>query len=179
MKPAALFLALAALVLPALAQDAPPARQNPVLLAELNADIWVPFTEAYTDGDVPALLALLAPDFIRVEGDRRQIRALADYATSVRRTFEGAADREEKLNISFRFTERIARGDLASERGVYELVLADNEGNVERLYGRFHAVARKLEGKWRLLLDYDSNEGDTVTRAAFLAAASAEDFRRF
>jgi len=179
MKLATLLLALACLALPSLAQHAPPVRQNPVLLAELNNDIWLPFSEAYTDGDSAAYLALLAPDFLRVEGDRKVIRNLADYTTSVRRTFEGAADREEKLNISFRFTERIARGDLASERGIYELVLADNDGNVERLYGRFHVIARKLEGKWRLVMDYDSNEGGTITRATFLAAAFLEDFKRF
>ena len=179
MKPATLLLSLACLALTAVAQVAPPVRQNPLLLAELNADIWIPFAEAYNDGDAAAHLALHAPDFIRVEGDRKVIRPLADYATSVRRTFEGAADREEKLNISFRFTERIARGDLASERGIYELVLADNDGNVERLYGRFHTIARKLEGKWRLVVDYDSSEGGAVTRADFLAAAFHEDFKRF
>lgn len=166
-------------MLVASAAPSTPSRQNPALLAELNRDIWTPFSEAYADGTHEPYLALHAPDFIRVEGGRKNIRNLAEYSTVVRRTFEGWADREEKAGISFRFFERIVRGDLASERGVFELVLADNDGNVERFYGQFHVIARKIEGRWRILVDYDSDENGTIDRADFLAAAAEDDFKRF
>lgn len=164
------------------AQDAPPppaARQNPVLLAELNRDLWVPFSEAYADQDAEAYLALLAPEFVRVVGDRKQVQNFTEYATAVRRSFAGWQDREDKAGISFRFLERIVRGNLASERGVYELTLADNDGNVERIYGQFHVIARKVEGRWRMIVDYDSSEGGMIDRASFLAAAAQEDLKRF
>lgn len=174
------FFILASVILFAAAgAQTGPLRQNPALLAELNDQVWIPFSDAYTDNNVDAYLALHAPDFIRVEGDNKRIRNLAEYSTAVRRSFEGWEDREEKAGISFRFLERIVRPDFASERGVYELTLADNEGNVERLYGQFHVIARKLEGRWRIAIDYDSSEGGTIDRAAFLAAAAFDDFKRF
>jgi ketosteroid isomerase-like protein len=166
----------------ALAQEpapAPVARQNPQLLAELYRDLWLPFTESYADQEAEAYVALLAPDFIRVDGDRKGVRNFAEYTTAIRRTFAGWLDREEKAGISFRFFERIVRGDLASERGVYELTLADNDGNVERIYGQFHVIARKIEGRWRMVVDYDSTENGSIDRGAFLAAAAVDDFKRF
>ncbi|HYC70157.1 MAG TPA: DUF4440 domain-containing protein [Opitutaceae bacterium] len=180
----AVLLAFVLTILPSLirAQEAPPsapARQSPALLAELNRDLWTPFSDAYTDGDAEAYLALQAPDFVRVEGDRRIIRTLAEYSTLIRRTFDGWKDRDEKAGISFRFLERIVRGDLASERGVYELTLADNDGNVERIYGRFHVISRKIDGRWRIAMDYDSTERGTVDRGAFLEAAAFDDLKSF
>lgn len=180
MKTLLLLLALSA-ALPAAAQEPPaaPARQNPAVLAELNRDIWAPFSDAYADGDPEAYLALHAADFIRVDGDRKRIRSLGEYAGAVRHSFAGWAEREEKVGISFRFSERIARPDIASERGVYELTIADNDGNVERLYGRFHVIARRIDGRWRIVVDYDSSENGTIDRSHFLAAAAVDDFKRF
>lgn len=183
MSRAVLFLiALAALAPVLSAQEPAPApvvRQNPQLLAELNRDLWMPFTESYADQEAEAYVALLAPEFIRVDGDRKGVRNFAEYTTAIRRTFAGWLDREEKAGISFRFFERIVRGDLASERGVYELTLADNDGNVERIYGQFHVLARKVEGRWRMVVDYDSTENGAIDRGAFLAAAAVDDFKRF
>jgi ketosteroid isomerase-like protein len=72
-----------------------------------------------------------------------------------------------ELSIGFRFAERIVTEDVASERGVYRIVMA-LPGEPERVvYGRFHTFARKADGRWRIAVDYDT---DDVAEADYTAA---------
>jgi hypothetical protein len=43
------------------------------------------------------------------------------------------------------------------------------------MYGRFHTFARKTDGRWRIAVDYDSDENATVTADDFAAAESMDD----
>ena len=46
-------------------------------------------------------------------------------------------------------------------------------------YGRFHTFARKEEGRWRIAVDYDSDEGGTIDDAAFAAGTEMDDVAAF
>jgi hypothetical protein len=81
--------------------------------------------------------------------------------------------------VAFRFTERLARADMAHERGIFAFTLHPKEGAPSASYGKFHTVARKDGGVWRLVVDYDSNEGRTVDEAAFKAGQAPEDLALF
>lgn len=173
-----LLLLATGLTLSAFAQRAP-AKQDPALLAELNRDLWLPFHEAYRDGDAEKYIALHLPDFIRGEGNAKVVRTLEEYADGVRRSFAIWAERQLTIDLQFRFLERIAKGAQASERGIYQFVLTGPDGKVQRFYGQFHTFARKVDGRWRFAVDYDSNEGGTIDEARYLAAAAVDDFSRF
>lgn len=181
MKTLSRLLALLAL-LPALAfsQSSPrPARQDPALLAELNRDIWTPFAEAFADGQPEKFLALQAPDYIRILGNDRVIRPLAEYAAGVKRSFLEWNANEVRVHIGFRFTERIVSGRHASERGIYELVQSNEDGDLDRIYGRFHVISRKIDGRWRMVVDYDSDLGLPADLNTYRAATAPDDFRAF
>jgi hypothetical protein len=61
------------------------------------------------------------------------------------------------LRIAFRFVEHVVSDEAASERGVYRIVMAV-PGEAERtFYGRFHTFARKADGQWRIVVDYDTD----------------------
>ena len=43
----------------------------------------------------------------------------------------------------------------------------------------FHVLFRKEEGVWKILMDYDSSEGNTIGAEHFLNAYHIEDFSTF
>jgi ketosteroid isomerase-like protein len=147
------------------------------LLAELNRDIWHPFTAAYAALDPDAFMALNHPDVVHISGAGNQINGHAEYAGQIREFFARVAARGDRIGIDFRFHERIASGDLASERGLFRLSVVPADGELRTRYGRFHTVARKAGGRWRFSVDYDTDEGADQT--AFDAAAAVDDLARF
>jgi len=148
------------------------------LLAELNRDIWHPFVAAYRALDIDAFLALNSTDVIRASGSKQKLVHGYDvYAKQMREFFAMVKTLNDRIAIDFRFHERVADGELASERGVYLLSVAPSLGGPRTRYGRFHTCARKTDGRWRLVFDYDSNDG--ADAAAFEAGAAIDDVDRF
>jgi ketosteroid isomerase-like protein len=135
------------------------------LLTELNRDVWEPFRVAYRSCDTPAYLALHTPDLIRVGGPRRVVQGYEEMAAEVGPWFADAAAKGLLLAIDFRFTERLADGERASERGIYRI-----EVGGEVLFGRFHTFSRKSGGRWRMAVDYDSDDGATLDETHWSAA---------
>lgn len=174
-----LLLCLASVISVSAQTPAAPVKQDPALLAELNAQLWIPFHEAYRDGEPEKYIALHRPEFIRGEGSRKVVRTLDEYAGGVRRSFEIWKRRGQKIDLQFRFFERIAKGAQASERGIYRFALTSPDGKTQEFFGQFHTFARKVEGRWQFVVDYDSDEGGTVDAAKYLAAAAVDDFSRF
>lgn len=173
---ASLVLALLAAGGPGLAQ-APP-DPLPGRLAELNRDVWIPFATAYATNDAEAFLKLHTKDLIRVSAQGKSVQDLAGYAEGVRKGFEKRRADGSKAEIAFRFLERIASEEAASERGIFRLTVTSGKGEVRRFHGKFHVFARKVDGVWRLAVDYDSNEGGTIGEKAFESADSMESGAR-
>ena len=143
------------------------------LLRELNNDIWHTFPRAY--GDADAFLALYSPDLIRAGGPTNKVQGYAEFAEITRQWFADLADRGSTVDIEFRFTERIADADLASERGVFRMTARRATGEEKVFHGRFHTFSRRIDGRWRIAVDYDSDENGTVTAETFELATPADD----
>lgn len=135
------------------------------LLTELNRDIYQPFRAAYRSYDTEAYLALHTPDLIRVGGPARIVQGYPEMAAEVGPWFADAAARSLPISIDFRFTERLADGERASERGIYRIEIGD-----EVFHGRFHTFSRKAGGRWRMAVDYDSDDNATIDEATWAAA---------
>jgi uncharacterized protein (TIGR02246 family) len=149
------------------------------LLRQLNDDIWHVFTSAYAARDAAAFLAVHAPDLIRVGGPEKQVHRFDEYAAQVGQWFAELIEDGHNVGIELRFTERIASDDVASERGVFRIVLTRAGGEERLFYGRFHTFARKVDGRWRIAVDYDSDEGGTVDDVAFAAGTQIDDIAAF
>src|SRR5689334_339213 len=141
-------------------------------LIQLNDDIWRPFSDAYTHGDVERYLAIHAPDFTWVRAAAGIIEGLDDYAARTRASFADMAGRGIRVGIGFRFTERIASASRASERGVFRLSGDGPKGPLPELYGRFHTIARRGDDGWRLVVDYEYPDDGTVDAADFASASA-------
>ena len=64
--------------------------------------------------------------------------------------------------------------NLAVEVGIFKYTHTNNEGVAKNYFGRFHVVLRKEEGTWKILVDTDSSEGNTISEKDFLAASPME-----
>ncbi|MFD9702150.1 YybH family protein [Lentzea sp. NPDC059081] len=146
---------------------------------QLNDDIWHPFRLSYSRLDAPAFLALHSPELIRAGGPAKQVLGFAGYSAQIEQWFADLADRGSSVDISFRFVERIADGDLASERGIFRMVATRADGDQRTFYGRFHTYARRVDGRWRICVDYDTDERSDSLEANFLAAVDVDDVGAF
>ncbi|MEU5691890.1 nuclear transport factor 2 family protein [Actinosynnema sp. NPDC020468] len=148
------------------------------LLHELNRDVWHAFRRAYGALDTEAFLDVHSPDLIRAGGPAKQVQSYNEYAMQTAQWFTDSAERGDGLAIEFRFTERIAAGEAASERGVFRITAS--RGDARKVFhGRFHTFSRRVEGRWRIVVDYDSDEAGTVTAEAFRAAVPVDDVAAF
>jgi ketosteroid isomerase-like protein len=156
------------------------AQTNTDYLKEINRDIWLPFIEAYGTLNVEKYKSLQSEDFIRAEGNGKRLPTFKDYFEGAGVWFSDMKKEGRKLEIAFRFTERFANDKVASERGIYQLKSFDNNGKEEwKGYGKFHVFMRKSEGKWKIVVDYDSDEGKTINEQSYLAAFAMDDFEKY
>ena len=148
-------------------------------LLEINKDIWIPFSEAYAAGDADKYIALHSPEFVRASVSGAHTTDLHGYAMNVLRSFNRNSISGGRTTIEFRFIERFASEITAFERGIYKYTYFPLSGNPISGYGKFHVVSRKEKGVWKILMDYDSNEGGTIDVEDFEAAYAVHDIRKF
>ncbi|MCC6280516.1 MAG: nuclear transport factor 2 family protein [Saprospiraceae bacterium] len=148
----------------------PQTPENLEHLREINRDIWTPFSEAYASNDAEKYISLHAADFIRASGGKwAGTKNLAEYGASVKNNFNRNTQDGRTASIDFTFFERVAGAETASERGIYRSSSMEKDGTKRDFYGKFHVFHRKVNGAWKIAVDYDSNEDGTVGEADFRA----------
>ncbi len=157
--------------------------QNPTkieYLKEINQQIWQPFSEAYAANNAQKYIGLHSKDFIRTVGGKW--KNISNWQSFQERTTSNFAKNNpnEKTEISFRFLERIADGQIASERGIYQVIRKTENGEIKaKFYGKFHVFMRKESNKWQILIDYDSDENNSINEESYKAAFAIDDFDKF
>jgi hypothetical protein len=145
------------------------------LLEELNRDVWHAFRRAYGERDAPTFLGIHSRDLIRAGGPTKEIHDYDEYAARTGGWFAELTARGDGIGIEFRFLERIAGGGLASERGIFRITATRVGEEAKVFHGRFHTLCRKVDGRWLICADYDSDEGGTVTADMFDAGTDIDD----
>lgn len=156
-----------------------PKKADAATLKAIDADLWLPFAKAYADLDADAYIALNSKSVVRILGDLKFIEPHESFVKSTRQMFDSLKKSKAKVAINWRFNERIHSADTAAERGIYEFVLTDATGKQRKSYSRFHVVLKKEAGKWRIVTDYDSEDGGTINEAAYKAAFARDDYAKF
>lgn len=142
--------------------------QNINELKAINTDIWYPFTKAYETYDADLFKSLHDSNLIRVSGNQKSIISFDAYMSGFKNRWQS---KNRKQTISFRFIERIVSDNLASERGIYKLTVDLDSDSEQSYYGQFHVIHKKINGKWKLILDYDSSENNTINEESYLKAS--------
>ncbi len=135
--------------------------------------MWSKFAQAFDVLDYQSIAEIHTKDLIRIPGGN-QLLDYDNYILTYKIDFEQAKKTKAKRAISFRFFERIHNDSIASEKGVYEVVM----GN-QTYYGKFHVLLKKENGDWKIFMDYDSNEGGTVGEKDFSEAIAITDLSKF
>lgn len=150
--------------------------QNINDLKDINSQIWSNFTKSFENLDYQLFESLHSNDLIRVNGgDYKSIRNKEAYLEDYKNRWENAS---LKQTITFRFLERISKNGMASERGVYKFTINPGSETQKLYYGKFHVILRKKEGLWKILIDYDFSENESIneTEILYKEAFAQNDF---
>lgn len=136
---------------------------------EIDRAVWQPFTQSFAACDAAGFNQLHSKDLVRADRDRGRVMDFEEYCRFNEEMFKQARDAQAKQVLELRFTERLRKGNLAYEVGIYRTTIVVG-GETHEYFGRFHVVLRKEEGAWKILVDSDSSEGGTVGAKDFSEA---------
>lgn len=146
---------------------------------EINDQVWKPFIQAFNDRDTDGFMELHSKDVVRSSRDSKTVLHWNEYYDQQRKSDEHGKMSGRKRQLQLRFTERIANEDQAVEVGIYKTTVFGKDGAPNSFYGRFHVVLRKerqpdKKAQWKILVDTDSSEGNTISEQHFRAAKPLE-----
>jgi ketosteroid isomerase-like protein len=142
--------------------------------AEINTQVWKPFIQTYNTRDTDGFMAVHSKDVVRSPRDSKKLLNWDEYYQLQRQGDNQEKNAGDKRQLELRFTERIANNSLAVEVGVYKVTVKNKEGTHRAFYGRFHVVLRKENNIWKILVDTDSSEENTIDEQDFRNAQPLE-----
>ncbi len=146
-------------------------------LKEINK-VWDKFYHAFDSLDYKLLAEIHSRKLVRISGGNK-ITDYQSYINNYKTRFKKAKDNNISNKISLRFFERINNDSIASERGIYKLIRIDNQGNKQTYHGQFHVIFKKEVGMWKILMDYDSNEENSIGEKDYIKAHAIDELDKF
>jgi hypothetical protein len=178
-----LLFVLLFFLLPAISHaQNPNSLQYPILLKELNRDVWMPYSAAIRANDLTKLNAVLSQDFIRVHPFQKRILNRAQFSEEINKAFlvdQKDEGRPKPYDIQFRFLERVITEDFASERGVFQYSFISHRGEKTWIFEKFHVLSRKEQGVWKMLAFYSSHEKQAITPQSFAEALPIDHISKY
>ena len=142
--------------------------------AAINDQVWKPFIKTYNNRDTDGFLAVHSKDVVRSPRDGKMVLNWNEYFEQQKRGDDQGKTSGSKRELGLRFTERIANDNQAMEVGIYKVIVTEKTGNVRTFYGRFHVALRKENGTWKILVDTDSSEGNSIDEQDYMQANPLE-----
>ena len=146
-------------------------------LIEINK-VWDKFYLAFDSLDYKLMAEIHSKKLVRISGGKR-ITDYDTYINNYKKRFSKAKENNITNNISLRFFERINNDSIASERGIYKLIRIENQVNKQTYYGQFHVLFIKENNAWKILMDYDSNESNSIEEEDYVKAYGINEFDKF
>ncbi len=150
--------------------------QNETVLETIDNHVWKPFTTAFETSDYNLFANLHTNDLVRVSGNGKNIQGKETYIAGYKERWH---NNSRKQTISFRFLERIHNDESASERGIYKLTINPNTEQSQSYYGKFHVILKKVDGFWKIAVDYDSSERNTINEDSYNNAFAMADYSKY
>lgn len=143
---------------------------NDSVQRQIDADVWVPLFAASDKFDADGFLAVQSKDLVRVSVDTNEVYGLDRYKSEIRAGFKRARERGIVRKSEIRFLQRVTSANLAYETGYFRSESIPANGEVRVRYTRFEFVLRKEGGRWKILVDKDTAEKNTITEKDYQAA---------
>jgi len=153
--------------------------QNNATLEAINKQVWIPYEKAFEMLNAPLFKSVHAAEMVCIEADAKTIKEVGPYVEGYEQWFNEVKQSKGALQLTLRFFERIYTEHTASERGVYQMQMTDGKGEKSIFYGQFHMLLKKKKKQWKIVMDYDSSEGNTIGEEDYLAAKTLQDVDHF
>jgi ketosteroid isomerase-like protein len=138
---------------------------------EINEQVWKLFIKNFNEHNTSSFMAVHSKDVIRSPRDSKSIWNWEEYSKEQAIGDQQDIKEKRKRTLELRFTERINSKNRAIDVGIYKTSYLLQDGSKQDFFGRFHVVLRKEKGFWKILMDTDSSEGNTIGEKEFLSAA--------
>lgn len=145
-------------------------------LEEINK-VWNKFHSAFKKLDYKLMTEIHSKKLIRISNGKR-ISDYNNYINGYKIRFKKTKKNNTKNRIILRFFERINNDSIASERGIYKLIRINNKKE-QTYYGQFHVLFIKENNNWKILMDYDSNETNSINEKDFIKAYKINELDKF
>lgn len=153
----------------AAAQPADSASQT-VLLSELDA-YWEEAGRVVAEGDFEGYARLFHEDAVLVNGISKRSYPIGEALAGWKQGFDDTRAGRMAASVEFRFTERLAGGKTAHETGIFRYASA-MAGEPERVaLIRFQSLSVKVDGEWRMLMEYQIGYAEQAEWDALAPAA--------
>ncbi len=151
--------------------------QQNVIHDKINTDIYNTFSKAYQTLDYALFASIHSKKMIRIAGDGGTIKNATEYLKGYEKRWSDP--KRTPASIDFRLFERIVSDSLVSDRGIYKVSYKDSLQNVRHSYGQFHVLLRLINKSWKITIDYDSNEKNTINEKSYLNAFALSDHTKY
>lgn len=134
---------------------------------EINLQVWKPFQHAFETLDAEALNATYAEQVLRVTPNGIDTQN-AFKPKNLERFEKNKAD-GISIDLDFWFDSRKTNSDTSYEVGFYRIGFTDKNDKTDFVYGQFHIVIKKIDGRWKITQDWDTTSinGNTIGATDF------------
>ncbi len=146
----------------AIAQDQPSSEEEAI-----NKDVWYNFMQAYQDLDASLFNQIHTDKVLRVIADADRMLIGQEYKDQNLEVFNRWNAQKIKQKIEFSFHKRVQKKNWAYEIGIYKLTRYRG-GQSQSFYGKFNVTLKKESGVWKIHIDSDTSENDTIGEEDFL-----------
>lgn len=134
---------------------------------KINKDVWLNFMQAYQDLDASLFNQIHTGDVLRVAADANMLLVGQEYKDQNLENFNRWNVQNLKQRIEFSFLRRVQKGNWAYEIGIYKLTRYNGSESTS-FYGKFNVTLKKLSGIWKIHIDSDTSEDNTIGEEDFL-----------
>ncbi|GAA4274690.1 hypothetical protein GCM10022258_39860 [Aquimarina gracilis] len=151
--------------------------QEKQLHQKINRDMYENFSKAFATIDYDLFASIHCKAMIRISGNGGEIKNVKKY-------LEGYQERWSDTNqkpapIDFRLLERITSDSLVSDRGIYRVTYVNDTKETKYSYGKFHVLLKLEDNNWKILMDYDSNENNSINKESFDNAFPLTEYKKY
>ncbi|MFD2564772.1 hypothetical protein [Aquimarina rubra] len=151
--------------------------QEEQLHQKINQDMYGKFSEAFQKLDFSLFESIHSKEMIRISGNGGEIKNVKAYLKGYKKRW---GDPKTKPSpISFRLFERITSDSLVSDRGIYRGTYKNDKDETKHFYGQFHLLLQLENDFWKILIDYDSDENNTINQASYENAFALTDYKKY
>jgi len=132
------------------------AADDAATLKELNG-FWAEISRTVREGDFEGYKATCHSEGVLVSGSKKTSEPLAKALERWKQDFVDARSGKTKVNVEFRFSQRIHDETTAHETGIFMYSSVEPNGSVKKDYIHFEELLVKRKG-WKTLMEYQKSK---------------------